>query len=155
LPQFICNTIQLHIAAFVGIDKIIKYLILHRSDKAYVYPSLWQVITGRIEEGETALEAALRELKEETGLVPEKLWTLPYVATYFETPKDIIHASPVFGIVVDHSAVIKISEEHQDYKWLDFDDCIECLLIPAHREGTRVFRDFVLNSAQPDLFRLD
>ena len=49
-------------------DKI-KYLILKRA-RTKMYEHLWQGVAGKIEKGEQAWQAAIRELKEETGLDP-------------------------------------------------------------------------------------
>ena len=49
----------------------LKFLILKRS-KTKIYEHLWQGVAGKIEKGETAWQASIRELKEETGLKPRK-----------------------------------------------------------------------------------
>jgi len=38
------------------------------------YPGLWQMVTGKIKPYEKAYQTAMREIKEETGLVPVQLW---------------------------------------------------------------------------------
>ena len=40
-----------------------------------VFAESWNLVTGRIELGEAAWQAAVRELYEETGLVPSALFT--------------------------------------------------------------------------------
>jgi 8-oxo-dGTP pyrophosphatase MutT (NUDIX family) len=47
-----------------------EVLIVHRSAEQGGY---WHVVAGRVEPGETATEAAERELREETGLVAKAL----------------------------------------------------------------------------------
>ena len=50
--------------------------------KQYRYPikeELLELPAGKLDEGETPEEGALRELKEETGLVPERLISLGYI----------------------------------------------------------------------------
>ncbi len=46
-------------------------LLQLRDDKAPAYPSVWGLPGGAIEPGETPIEAAVRELMEETGLAPD------------------------------------------------------------------------------------
>ena len=53
-------------------DKL-SFLILKRS-KTKIYEHLWQGVAGKIEKGETASQTAIRELKEETGLVPYRMF---------------------------------------------------------------------------------
>lgn len=142
MPKFISNTIQAHIAAFFGND--LKYLILKRAAHLKLYPNIWQVVTGTIETGETALQCAEREIFEETGLIGEEMWTIPYITHFYEPSKDVVHASPVFGILVSSESIVKISDEHQQFQWLSLDEAKNILVLPTHIEGMRVFNDFIL-----------
>ena len=51
----------------------LQFLILKRS-KTKIYEHLWQGVAGKIEKGETAWQAAIRELEEETGFIPHKMF---------------------------------------------------------------------------------
>ncbi|MFK7831700.1 MAG: NUDIX domain-containing protein [Winogradskyella sp.] len=65
------NTIHLWLFTAKG-----EILLQQRSHKKLIYPLLWDVsVAGHIDAGETFIEAALRETKEEIGLQlkPEKL----------------------------------------------------------------------------------
>ena len=76
-----------------------------------IYEHLWQGVAGKIEEGETSSEAAIRELKEETGLSPVNMFVADHVSKFYEVHGDRINLVPVFGIEVD-SETINLSEEH-------------------------------------------
>ena len=56
----------------------IRFLILKRA-KTKMYEHLWQGVAGKIEEGETSWEAAIRELEEETGFVPLRMLSLIHI----------------------------------------------------------------------------
>ena len=59
------NTIHLWLYTLEG-----KILLQQRSHKKTIYPLLWDVsVAGHIDAGETFIEAAIRETKEEIGLV--------------------------------------------------------------------------------------
>lgn len=151
--DYIANTIQVHIAAYnKDIDDYL-YLVLQRSDKLDIYPSLWQVVTGFIEENETAVDAAIRETKEETGLTPISIWTLPYLTSFFNAKRNIINFAPVFGFLVEFQENIKLSEEHSAYKWVNFEECLKILELPSHKEGTIVFNSYVLSKNNKDMFK--
>ena len=47
--------------------------MLQRADNEEIYPGLWQIVSGGIEQGEKAYEAAAREVREEIGGEPKKL----------------------------------------------------------------------------------
>ncbi len=152
MPEFISDTIQIHAAAFDKASGEYKFLVLRRSEKLDVYPLLWQVITGNMEPGETAVRSAVREFTEETGVRPEKIWTLPLLAEYFDPYTDMINMSPVFGTIIDINSKIRLSTEHCDYKWLNFEECLEILPLPSHKKGTKIFRDSVLDKEDKSLF---
>ena len=49
------------------------FLLLKRA-KTKMYEHIWQGVAGKIEKGEKSWETAKRELKEETGLKPNKMF---------------------------------------------------------------------------------
>ncbi|HOI30169.1 MAG TPA: NUDIX domain-containing protein [Melioribacteraceae bacterium] len=95
----------------------IEFLLLKRSENEN-YGGIWQMVTGSIDEGEKAYDTALREIKEETGLTPEKLWVVPNVNSFYSPEKDALFMIPVFAALVNNDAVV-ISSEHSEYQWVD------------------------------------
>ena len=69
MPSFKSNIIE--VCIFSIVKKSTKYLLLRRSKSEKIYPDTWQIISGRIEKNETALQASLREMIEETSLRPK------------------------------------------------------------------------------------
>lgn len=155
MPKFTSKYIQAHIAAYDERTKDYKFLILKRGKNVRPYPSIWQVITGNIEKNETAFQAAMREFDEETGMTPLKIWTIPYLTTFFDAFADEINASPVFGILVEINEKVKLSEEHVEYMWVDYDRCRDMLILPTHCEGTKFFRNAILNMDDQSTFSCD
>jgi dATP pyrophosphohydrolase len=112
--------------------------------KTKMYEHLWQGVAGKIEVGETAPEAAIRELKEETGFEPFRMFVADHVSKFYETHGDRINLVPVFGIEVDREDV-KISEEHCDFKWEDFETARDTLVWKGQKEGITAVNN-MLNS---------
>ncbi|WP_093910773.1 NUDIX hydrolase [Streptomyces sp. cf386] len=59
------------LAAAVVMDYKQRVLLVRRSDKERFLPRVWGVPCGKLEPGESPEDGALRELKEETGLLGE------------------------------------------------------------------------------------
>lgn len=115
IMKIISNLIEAHIFR-VNKGKL-EFLALKRSPEQN-YPNLWQMVSGKIKKNETAYQSALREIKEETGLRPEKLWIAPTVNSFYSPDNDYICLLPVFAAKVKYNSKVKISNEHTEYKWV-------------------------------------
>ena len=122
----------------------IRFLLMKRNLNK-IYEHLWQGVAGKIERGETSSEAAIRELKEETGLSPVNIFVADHVSRFYEVHGDRINLVPVFGIEVDSENVI-LSEEHISYKWVDIDEAIETLVWNGQKKGIQTVNDMVINN---------
>jgi dATP pyrophosphohydrolase len=96
-----------------------------------------------MQQSENAVKAALRELKEETGLPLKKLWAVPFVDSYYDLSKDAVQLAPVFAVEVNTEPEIHLSSEHQKYKWLKQSEAIECLVWPGQRHVVDIVQDFI------------
>ena len=119
------------------------YLMLKRSMGKY-YEHLWQGVAGKIEKGETAVQTILRELKEETGKKPVKMFAADHIASFYDARKDRIQMVPIFGIEVENSEV-QLSEEHSEYKWVSFEEAVALLTWKGQKEGLRTVHDEIMS----------
>ena len=111
----------------------LKFLLLKRA-KTKMYEHLWQGVAGKIEKNETAWQAAIRELKEETGFAPVKMFVADHISRFYEADFDRINLVPVFGIEVDKQKVI-LSKEHSEYRWVNFKVASKTLVWNGQKEG--------------------
>jgi len=106
------------------------YLILHYKRGHWDFPK------GRIEEGETKKQAAIRELHEETGLTaniyPDFEQSLSYL---FRNPTGELTSKEVTYFVgaVNSSEVI-LSDEHIYFRWVSLKDAIKELTYTNARQ---------------------
>ena len=92
-----------------------KFLLLKRSKKER-FPDLWEFPSGGLEFLETLEDAAYRELKEEAGLKAKSIKYLGYHERIRKEIKRQIVAHDF--LVTDFKGKVKLSDEHQDYKWV-------------------------------------
>lgn len=80
----------------------------------------WDFAKGKLEAGETELQAALREVKEETGVTqveiqPDWKQTIRYVYT---RDGEQISKTVVFFLGQTSAKSVQLSNEHQGFAWL-------------------------------------
>src|SRR2546422_7725178 len=80
-------------------------------------PGSWETEHGHIEPGETPVQAALRELAEETGLEPDRLYNLSRVEAFYRHQTNDIVLIPVFVGVAGGRAAVRHSAEHDLAEW--------------------------------------
>src|SRR4030042_6066658 len=125
-----------------------KYLLLHYAGGHWDFPK------GNIEKGEKSEEAAGREIFEETGIkdiefVPGFKETVKYF--YKRTPpkydKDetgkTVLKTVVFFLTQTKTKKIKISWEHQGFKWLPYEEALEQLIFKNAKEILQKASDFI------------
>src|SRR5690242_4654203 len=81
-------------------------------------PGSWETVHGHIEPGETPVQAALRELREETGVEPARLYNVSRVEAFYRHQTNEIVLIPVFAGLVDARAAVRHSAEHDRAEWL-------------------------------------
>lgn len=120
-------------------------LILRRSEETNYYPGTWQILTGHVKEGETAVDAVHREIHEEIGLRPLLVYSMNHVIRFFEHQDNSIYLVPLFIGIVPLSARIKLNlKEHQRYKWCTLQEAQRQLYWLQHRRSlTHVQREFI------------
>jgi dATP pyrophosphohydrolase len=105
----------------------LQVLIMERADKA----GFWQSVTGSLELSETPLEAAIREVQEETGLDAKQYnlqdWHASNVYEIYPhwrhryAPGVTENTEHLFGLELPSQLPIKLApDEHVRYVWVDW-----------------------------------
>lgn len=114
-----------------------RVLALRRAPDA-IRPGSWEFVHGRIDKGEKPARAARRELREETGLSTEKLYSIT-VNPFYLIASDTVQVAIVFAAIVGSDAVT-IGEEHDRYEWLSVAAACNRFTWPRDAESLRQAR---------------
>lgn len=104
------------------------------------YGRHWDYAKGHLEEGENAWKAAVRELREETGIrqVDRVNRFQREMEYWFYSPKKgRVHKTVTFFLAKTRTEKVTISDEHRGYAWLGYEEALERLTFANAREMLR------------------
>ncbi|MEK6907036.1 MAG: NUDIX domain-containing protein [Nanoarchaeota archaeon] len=122
-------------------DKEIKYLILQYG------LGHWDFSRGLVEKDETEEEAALREIKEETNLNVKIISGFKEKTNFFFREKgELISKEVVYFLAKTNNEKVKLSFEHLNYSWLNYNEALEKLTFKNVKEVLKKANNFLNNS---------
>jgi dihydroneopterin triphosphate diphosphatase len=98
-------------------------------------PGSWETVHGHIEATERPAGAAERELEEETGLIPVRLYNLSRVELFYQHRTDEVALVPVFAAFVAGDATVRLGVEHDGFEWLSLADARGRFAWPRERRA--------------------
>ena len=124
-----------------------KVLLLRHSSISSRGGGHWDFPKGHMDDGETEIQTALRELEEETGIAHINVIdgfrdTITYI---FSGGREQIGKEVVFFIAITKESQVTLSHEHIDYSWLDFDSASLRLTYDNARQVLRNAIEFYVN----------
>lgn len=120
-------------------DGTFRYALFRRADASY-----WQGVAGGGEQGETPLDAARREAREEAGIMADA----EFLALDSTTTIPVVHVTGDFRwgsdvlVIPEHTFGVRcttpdlmLSDEHTEYRWFRFDDATTDLQWDSNRSA--------------------
>ena len=117
-----------------------QYLLVRRSGGRFA--GQWWPVAGTSRPDESPHRTALRELREETGLVPVSLYKTRLEAPHAEERGFL----PVFVAFVEASAEVVLNYEHDDFQWLSANGVKSLIPVQTHRSIDAI-EELVLSSS--------
>ena len=99
-------------------------------------PTAWETVHGHIEQGESPEQAAVREVREETGLSVQRLYNVT-VQPFYLHKLATVELAVVFAAFVDLSHTIALGAEHMRHEWLTADAALDRFVWPRERSALR------------------
>jgi len=135
--------IQIAIYPFRLLNGDREYMLFHRTPQA---GDFWQGVTGGVEDDETPLEAANRELLEESGIVGLELiafgeirkFPIPESMKHYFSSETTALAEYSYYVMLESECVPVLDDkEHDQWRWVSLSDAIELLFWEGNKESLR------------------
>jgi dihydroneopterin triphosphate diphosphatase len=126
----------------------VRWLLLRRA-ASRAYEGSWRMVGGKIEPGEAAWQAALRELREEVGGAPLRAWALPSVNAFYEWEADRVNVAPAFAAELGGDPAL--DGEHDAFAWLPATEAAARLAWPEQRRLLRLADALLAEGVPPEL----
>ncbi len=133
-------------------EEEVEYLLLNYAKGHWSFPK------GLVEENEEITEAALRQLKQETSIPPEKVKlkveaeeTIEY--TFEEEGEEHKKTVHLYPGEVGPEVEVSISSELKDYWWMPFGEATTQMTYPEPRQKLEIFHkeEFGLDNGEPPI----
>lgn len=125
----------------------VEFLALRRRRTGWL-AGVWQPVTGKLRPLETTVRGALRELREETGLRPVRLWRLETVTTWFDPRRDAVRFAILFAAEVGAREAVRLSREHTAHRFVTAREAARRFLWDTQRRGLAAVRGQVLGGGR-------
>ena len=119
-----------------------RFLLLRRSEGKYAEKT-WGLPAGKIEPGETPVEAAVRETCEETGLLPQN--PIEIGQLYMRVPESIDYIFHMYYDCYEIEPKVTLDlTENDEAGWYNLEEALKLPLIGGGAEALKYCYDFIL-----------
>lgn len=125
----------------------VKFLLLYHGGRYWNFPK------GHLEKEENSYIAAMREIKEETGLSRNALALQSYFNAYerftFVKNKQRIVKEVIYFLAETQESRVHVSYEHNGYGWFLYRDGLRMLMFKKSQENLKRAYDFIRKRSVP------
>jgi len=152
MPKIVSDLVDTYL--FRKINARPQFLVLRRRTET-PRGDVWQSIHTRVAPGETALDAARRDVQSCTGLVPIRFYSADYVAQFYDHGSDSIVLAPTLAAQVNPKSPVTVGPEYSDFAWCDLEETTSRLIYSAQRWAVRHIYDIIaMGGEESDVYSI-
>ncbi len=131
------------VVLYSGEGKNRRYLILRHRNGGH-----WSLPKGHIEPGESEEEAALREMREETGICHVEIVPGFRAASHYSFSRRgvPVEKEVVYFLGRTEETGVRLSKEHADWRWAEYDEALRTLTYDDTRQVLRQAEEWLKSS---------
>lgn len=114
-------------------DGDLFFLVLKRRNDV-ILPGDWQVVSGKIKEGEGIKDAFLRQVNSKTGQYAKAAYKLNYVNTFYDQHYDAVLMVPCAAVLLSSHEVHLDAAIHSEYRWVTYAEACDLLVWKNQRK---------------------
>ncbi len=105
----------------------------------------WDLPKGKVEANESLIEAAMREVREETGLEVAPIQNFSENISYYfrNQERELVDKSVTFFVGETNQETIQLSPEHLNFAWLDVNSALKQLTYNNARHLLSMVNQFI------------
>lgn len=123
-------------AIYVRLDQ--KLLLLQLSTNKSE-AGCWGVPAGKLDQDESPIEAAKRELQEETGLSTGSKEAIKEIGSLYMRKPGLDYVYHLFELELTQEPAVRLSAEHCSYKWASRSEAVKLPLMAGAIEALEAF----------------
>jgi dihydroneopterin triphosphate diphosphatase len=153
MPRIVSDLVDTYL--FRKINARPQFLVLRRRADS-PQGDIWQAIHTRVANGETAIDAARRDVQASTGLTPLRFYTADYIAQFYDHASDSIILAPTLAAQINPKSPISVAPEYSDYAWCDLEETTSRLIYSAQRWAVRHIYDVIaMGGEESDVYAIE
>lgn len=153
MPRIISDSVDVYL--FRWVNGRVQFLILLRRPEVAL-GNTWHSVHAKVGEGETAYAAALRELRQTTGIAPRRFYSADLISQFYDHFSDTISLTPVFAALAEGPGPVIMSPDYSDFLWCDLEEAVARLLSNSQRWAVRHIYDAIaMGGPEAELYRIE
>ncbi len=152
MPQIVSDIVDAYV--FRRLNARVQFLLLQRQPDS-IMGSTWQGFHTRVDEGETAITAAQRAVREFVGLSTTAIYSADYINQFYDESRDAVVLAPVLALNVSARHQISVADDFSDFGWVTCDEAVTMLPFSGQRWAVRHIDEIMsIGEDEQELYRL-